>query len=1041
MKHKVFNKMILNLLSFFILSLFVKAEVGAQDLKTVRGRVTDISNNEPLPGVNVVIQNTTKGTITNPDGEYTISAQEGDVLVFSYIGYVNEEIPYTGQSTIDIQLVPDITTLDEIVVVGYGTQRKEDLTGAIARVDLGNADERPNTDVLQALRGNTSGVYVTTGSRAGESGNIVIRGVTTFFGSSDPLIILDGVPYQGQMSDLNMNDIESIDVLKDASSAAIYGSRATNGVILVTTKRGESEKPTISFNSYYGIHQYGKKLNVCGPERYFEKKQDYLSLILRMDVPDSIVLSTRFEPFERENYQNGIVLDPYDAITNDDASIQNYDLSISGTSERSSYFMSTSYTNDKGLIKGDDFKRLTARVNLETEVTEWLKLGVNTSLTHSDRSGGAVDFDGALRLSPFSQLRDTTGALRLYPYGSYVENPLYTLNVDDLDKSDNRSIMAYSVLDLPFIKGLSYRINYSNNYLVDHRSYYYGRDTEIGQDLGGVGERVVSETNYWLLENILNYKTEIGRNHSLSFTAMYGAEQTDYTYNALTGSGFTTDGMSYNGLSSGNSTIPLTRAAEESLVSALGRINYKLLNRYLFTATIRRDGSSKFGKNNKFAYFPSVAVGWVLSQESFIKNIKAVDFLKLRFSFGKNGYNGIPPYRTQPKMYTRRYEYANGNDQAAIFSSMWNQENYPSELQNENLRWESTLASNIGIDFALFNNRFSGTIEYYKGRTYDILMNRPVPIVSGFNTSFQNIGETENSGIEITLNTVNIKLSDFEWKSTLTYFNNNNVVTSLLPNEDLLTPDNPRTEYALQVGYPVFAYYDYVKDGIVQEDEIYMDGGPLWAPGSYRLEDLTGDSAVTVDDRQYIGTTQPDFMAGIQNTITYKNISLSFLVNIVIGGIIRNERINFYQDANIGVLPDRTNTLDMDWWMPDNPDAKYPRLTYTNPFNVGEYDSRSFGRLQDVTLSYRLPLKWTNSLKMSNAKIYLSGKNLITIDDDFHDWDPENQNVSVWANTNRVEQDGRGDVPWLPDQAQQVHGGRSGFPLPRTIVMGINVSF
>ncbi len=1039
MKFTNIKSKILFLLSLMAVFTIPVSMVNAQNMNTVSGTVTDLSNNDPLPGVNVVVKNTTQGTITNPEGKYTINVQEGEVLVFSFIGFANKEVPYTGQTNIDIQLVPEITSLDEIVVVGYGSQRKEDLTGAISRVDLGNAAERPNTDVLQSLRGNTAGVYVTTGSMAGESGNIIIRGVTTFYGSSEPLIVLDGVPFQGNMSDLNMNDIESIDVLKDASSTAIYGSRATNGVILVTTKRGESGKPTINFNTYYGIHSYGKKLDVNGPDRYFEKKQDYMSLILRTEVPDSIV-PTRFEPFERENYQNGIVLDPYDVITNEDAAIQNYDLSISGSSERSSYFLSTSYTNDMGLIKGDDFKRFTARVNLDTKVTDWLKIGVNTSLTNSDRSGGAADFGGALRLSPYSQIRDSTGALILYPYGNYVENPLYNLNVDDLDISDNRSILAYSVLDIPFIKGLSYRINYSNNYLIDHRSYYYGRDTETGRNLGGTGRRVVSETNYWLLENILKYEIEFGGIHSLNVTAMYGAEHTDYTYNALTGTGFTTDGMSYNGLSTGNSTIPQTRAAEESLLSALGRINYKLLNRYLLTASIRRDGSSKFGKNNKFAYFPSVAVGWLLSQEDFIRNIESIDFLKLRFSYGKNGYNGIPPYRTQPRMYTRRYEYAAGNDQPAIFMSMWNQENYPSELQNENLRWESTVASNFGLDFAFFDNRINGSIEYYIGKTYDILMNRPVPIVSGFGDSFQNIGETKNSGIEITLNTVNINTSDFKWSSTLTYFNNSNEITSLLPDKDLLLPGNPRTEYAMQVGKPLFAYYDYVKDGIVQEDEIYMDGGPLWAPGSYKFKDLNGDSAITIDDRRYIGTTQPDFMAGIQNTVTYKDFSLSFLVNIVIGGIIRNDRIKFYQDANIGVRPDRTNTLDMDWWMPDNPDAKFPRLTYTNPLNVGEYDSRSFGRLQDVTLSYNLPLKWTNKLKMTSAKIYLSGKNLITIDDNFHDWDPENQNVSIWASS-RVENDGRGDVPWLPDQAQQVHGGRSGFPVPRTVVMGINISF
>ncbi len=1037
-KDEYFKK--LKFLSALFLTLLISSQVFAQEIK-ISGVVISGVDGYPVPGVNIYIKGTSEGTISDLEGNYSIEVpNEESILVFSSVGLKNREIQVGDKTTINVTLNEDVKGLEEVIVVGYGTQKKEDLTGAVARVDLSNASERPNTDVLQALRGNTAGVHVSTGTRAGESAKITIRGITTFYGSNEPLIVLDGVPFNGSMSDLNMNDIGSIDVLKDASSAAIYGSRATNGVILVTTKKGKSEKPTISFNTYFGIHQYSKKIKYCGPDRYFKKKKDYITLFLRGEVPtDSVVLS-QFESKERDNYYAGNVIDPYDIFSRDDASVQSYDVSISGKSNRTNYYLSTSYIQDKGLLKGDDFKRFTARINLETKITDWLKLGVNYSRSHNDRSGGVVNFGSAFKLSPYSSLYDSIGNLERYPYGYNTTNPLYTLNVDDLDESDNRFLLGYASITVPFIEGLNFKINYSNNNLIDHRSYYYGRDTDRGLDVGGTGRNIITETSYWLLENIASFKRSFNKNHFLELTAMYGAENKEYVFNALQGTEFTTDAMSYHGLSTGNILVPQSRAADESMISYMARLNYKLFNRYLFTATIRRDGSSKFGKSNKFANFPSIALGWILTEEKFLKDIKGLDLLKIRYSYGKNGYNGIPPYRTQNHMYTRYYEYADGTNVPAIFGSASQPyEQYPAELQNENLKWETTVASNIGINFELLNRRLTGSVEFYQGKTYDILMNRPVPVMTGFERSFQNIGETKNSGYEITLNTLNYQKYNIQWSSTLTYFKNNNEVVSLLPDQEQILADNPDVDYSFIVGKPLFAYYDYVKDGIVQEDEIYMDGGKRWAPGSYRLRDLNGDSAITAEDRKYIGTTQPDFMASFENTVSYKKFTLSFSINMVIGGIIRNQRLHFYEYK--GNKPFRHNIPDVDWWSPDNPDAKFPSLRYSNPYSVGEYENRSFGRLQDITLTYQLPHTILDKLKIKNAKIYVSGKNLVTITDDFHDWDPESRNLSAWANVSQVEQDGSGSVPWETNQEIQVQGGRGGFPLPRTIITGINFSF
>ncbi|MFW5872708.1 MAG: SusC/RagA family TonB-linked outer membrane protein [bacterium] len=1027
-KHRLLK--FINVGGIIVLLTFLCTSAFGQS-KDVSGTVTDLNTGETLPGVNVVVKGTTKGTITDFDGKFKLNVNNSDILVFSFMGYISEEILVEEKTDFNVQLVPDLEKLDEVVIVdvGYGTARKEDLTGAITRVDVSNMSEQPTTDASQALRGTAAGVHMSTGSRAGETGEISIRGLTTISGDNSPLIVLDGVPFQGTMADINMNDISSIDILKDGSSAAVYGSRASNGVILLTTKKGTSEKPLINFNTSYGLHSYNHKIKYMEPEDYIQKQIDYYAL-RGLEFDRETVVQGGLYPFEGQLYQQGKSIDPYDVITADNASVQNYDLSVAGKSDKTNFYISGSYIKDKGLIKGDEFSRITARANIETEIVDWLKIGTQSNLAQTDRSGAPVDFNAALQMSPYSQMYDSTGNLRDFPYGnSEFGNPLETLLARDLEVSTSLFALGYAKVDFPFIKGLNYRVNLSYNLVNSDRSFYYGRDTRRGDKEEGEGEKRLFEKNYILFDNILSYNREIARNHDISATLLYSVEKNRVENHTMTGKRFPDDATYYEAIYRATSAGFYNTPAENTLLSYMGRLNYKFMDKYLVTATMRRDGASQFGPKNKFAYFPSIALGWVLHKENFMQNVAFVDFLKLRVSYGRNGYNGLAPYATQQEMYSRFYIYGNQvREQMYFLSAATPYDQYPSKMPNYALKWETTLAKNIGIDYSIFKGKIGGTIELYDMETFDILLDRDLMLLTGFETTKINSGRTSNRGIEITLNTKNIEQSNFTWESTVTFFKNYNELLSLTgedsdgdgKDDDIIGDPTDPTSYSYLIGKPLFAYYDYVTDGIVQEGEVYMDGGPQWTAGSYKFKDLNGDGAITKEDRTYIGTGQPDFMAGLNNSFTYENFTLSFFINMVIGGIIPNPKLNMGE----ALYPRKQNILDLDYWTPENPDAKYPRLDYTNSRNVLIYDDKSFARLQNITFSYKLPEKWMDKTFIGSAKVYLSGNNVFTFTKNYHDWDPESSQVAAWAQTDRAESSSKG-----------------GYPVPRTIIGGFNISF
>jgi len=906
-----------------------------------------------------------------------------------------QEVAVGAQTNINVALETDMEQLQEVVVVGYGEQEFRDLTGAISGVKIEEQENLPNTNLIQAMRGTMAGVNVTDNGRPGSSGNILVRGQNSIGANNDPLIILDGAIFNGNFADINQNDVASIDVLKDASATAIYGARAANGVILITTKRGTSTKPTFSFNTYTGFQAYGRRPDQMNGDQYVQKQLDYYEYVGQPVNPNNPI--SYLQPDEIPNFEAGRTIDPWEQIKQD-APIYNVELSVSGKSEKTNYFISGAYTNQKGLIANDNFERISARVNLDNKVTDWFTLGLNASFTQRDESGIEADILNAGRLSPFGDMFLDDGSINFFPQtDQLIPNPLMRTNIQNEDISQNLFSNAYAIVDFPFLEGLSYRLNFSNQFDWG-RDYRFQDDrTFDGQRNNGIGRRTEAAEQYMLIENILNYDRIFG-DHSIGVTLLFSNDETTQRATLTQDQGFVNTALGFNSIGLGSQPQISISETEFRRVSYMGRLNYKFRNRYMVTLTARRDGYSGFGADNKFGLFPSVALGWLLSEEGFMKDISSIDFLKLRASFGSNGNQAIAPYQSISRMEELFYVF--GSTSRVGFT--------PSTIANSALGWETSNSLNIGLDFSFLNERLSGAIEFYNTNTEDLLLRREIPIMTGFASIFDNIGATRNTGVEITLNTMNINKSDFQWSSSFVFSRNVNEITGLYGSDvdgDGIEDDDLQNGWF--IGHPIDAIFDYELDGIVQAGDPVLDAN-LFQPGYYNIVDQNDDGTITPgEDRTILGQRQPDFRFGINNTFRYKNFTLSTFINSMVGGMIFNPNLDFS-----GTFPDRANQLALDYWTPQNTGAEFPSIGYPNPFDHGIYDSRTFVRLQDVNLSYNLPEGALNKLGMSSASVYVSGKNLITLTD-FHGWDPENGNAFFVAD----------------------------FPMPRIFTLGVNGRF
>ncbi|CAM4138308.1 TonB-linked outer membrane protein, SusC/RagA family [Pedobacter westerhofensis] len=953
-------------LAYLPINHFTFQQPALQQIE-VKGKVTD-AKGAAIPGVSVKVKDTSIASVTDVNGEYRIRVANTQVkLLFSYTGFVTQEKDLTNGTSLNIVLTEDNKNLTEVVVVGYGQQRKATVTGAIARANLESFRDAPNTNIGQSLQGAVAGLNVGPVTEAGNTPTIRVRGQNTLGGNQNALIILDGIQYNGNLSAINPDDIESIDVLKDASSTAVYGAQAANGVLLVTSRKGKGE-PRINFTTSYATQTPTADL------RPMTRAED-LEYIKALDFTKSYTNPAYVQPdivvIADGGIKNANGLLPndfnwYDAGTNR-GSIKDYGLSISGASEKINYLISGNYTNQSGYIINDQFKRKSARVNLESKVTDWLTVGVQTFAAFNNEDGAQPDRTTLFRTSPLLVPYDASGNLIVQPYSTSQDiNPFSTSDIDNFDRHNFYFANLYSQVKIPFIDGLSYRINFGNNGRTDN---LYIANPYGASQTGSVSKAVEQYYDY-TLDNILTYNKKINK-HGITGTLLYGAiERRDETTQA-NATGFTRLTLGYNNIGLGTVQTVTSGGYRESLNYQMARVNYTYDDKYIFTGTVRRDGFSAFSENNKFAVFPSASLGWIVTDEPFFK-IPAIQYLKIRAGYGISG-NQVQRYRSLDQVRASGYTYIFGDGNSnTLFGQRL------SNLGNPNLRWEKTREVNIGADFTLFKGRLSGALDVYSRKTKDLLFNVNIPNVTGFETITSNIGAVSNKGIELTLTSTNISSGGFKWNTTFNFSRNVNKITELLGNGDLVNSN-------LFIGHSINSFYDYRYNGIYGLNETIPTG---YYPGTRRVLDNNGDGVINTADRVIVGSSDPAFRFSVLNSFEYKNFTFSFFINSIQGGsdgyLGDNSLSLILNDNNIRY----NNIAGIDWWSPSNPNGEYPRSQVSPTINPRYFRSRSFVRLQDITLSYKFPQQMLKSVHMKNLSVFASGKNLYTWTD-WKGWDPE----------------------------------------------------
>ncbi|WP_224998649.1 TonB-dependent receptor [Cesiribacter sp. SM1] len=955
---------------------------------TVSGTVTDGTSGETLPGVNILVKSTGTGTVTDMDGRYKIEATGPEaILVYSFVGYVSKEVMVGSQQTINVQLQPDLEQLDEVVVVGYGTQKRSDITGSVASVPKDRLSSLPVTDMTQAIQGTTAGLNITQGSSVpGSSGGMQIRGLNSINARTSPFIVVDGTPFFGEINDLNANDIESIEILKDASATAIYGTRGSNGVVLVTTKRGKSGKPRISYNGYYGVEGLSNILEPASAESYVQKYEDYM--IARGLTQTQVLPNT----YEVDNYNAGLTTDWLDAATQT-GKITEHNLSISGGTDNLQYYVTGGYLNQDGVVKGYQFQRASVRSNLDATFTSFLKAGTSLYFADHNSDGGRANLLNATAMSPYGQVYDEQGNYLIHPMFPELlfANPLLGLATERLDRRKLITANAYAEVTPGFLKGLTYRMNASTTYEIGRQSGYTGR---AANNMAGEGYANNNETRNWVIENILMFNREFGK-HRIDFTGLYSAQKSNYFSSGATANQFVNDELDYYDLGAGQTGTVSSYSDRTALLSQMGRINYSYDSRYLLTLTARRDGYSAFGVNtNKYGVFPSVALGWNIANEGFLSNSRFVNDLKLRASYGQTGNQAIDPTQTATKARAVRIPFGGESFIGVLADNMG----------NANLNWETTTTANLGVDFGFLRNRINGTLEVYRSRTEDILLRRSIPNITGYSVVWDNLGELQNKGIELTLNTINIDAGKFRWETNLNFTSFKNEILELYGDGQ----DDVGNRWF--IGESLGIIYDYNWQGVWQDgDDIPSTLNAK--PGDLKFQDLNEDGVINSEDRMILGSTLPKWYGGLTNTLHYGNFHLSVFLQTSQGSLKGNPDIFYGDEAGRRNIP-----AAVGYWTPENRSNEWPSLDYRNTIGYGFPRENSYLRIKDVRLSYTVPASLLNRFSMQGLTVYATGRNLHTFTN-WIGWDPESNQVS------------RGSEGW-----------NNNYPLVRTISFGLNLT-
>ncbi len=982
-----------------ILFLFAGMNLIYAQGKNVTGKITD-ENNSPLPGVSVVIKGTTTGTVTNADGNFNINVNEDAVLSFSFVGMKPQEISVARKSVINVMLEQETVGIGEIVAIGYGTQKKNAVTGSVAVAKLDVYRDVPVNNILESVKGTIAGLNVGATNIAGAEAGISIRGQNSPTAGTSPLIVVDGAIFRGTVSDIAPSDIENFTVLKDASAAAVYGSRSANGVILIETKKGTgiSGKPKFEVITSYGISNELEPLKIYDGPGYIQRL-----LEIRADnglEADPAKVSQYLQLEEQKNYEattdhKPTLEDPYGLFSQMGNSF-NSTVSVSNSTEKTSYYISGNLIKQNGVIINDEFKHFSGRVNISSNLTDWFTLGIKSYYSLRDYSGSTIYGNGTstsgsspTQFSPYATLKDADGKYLQFPQTTTsFNNPFWQIATDDVDLRNNLNGIVSAVVKVPWVKGLSYNLNWSHTLNWNERNYFNDKNTLDGISKNGMGSRAYSRSYTSLLDNLIKYNNTFNEKHNVDVTLLYSTEQYVYESVSAYAEGFDSDLGTYK-LENGKIQTVDTGGGETQGIGKMARATYTFDNKYSLTGTVRQDGYSAFSKNKKWGTFPSVGVNWNISRESFMNNVGTINNLALRASYGANGNQSISQYSTLAKMASSKYLFY--GDPSYSFTQ------YVSTLSNDDLGWESTTGLNLGIDFSILDKRLSGSIDGYKTKTNDLMFTLPLPAASGKSSITSNIGEIQNRGLELNLSSKNIDKADFKWNSEFAFsINRNKVVTILGEDKDGDGKEDDLISAGYFIGKSLGTIYTYKVIGMWQQEDV--DNGTIMTgmkPGTYKLEDLPDadgnvDGKITSDlDRQFLGNSKENFRWSFTNTFKYKDLSLLVYLYSIWGG---NDY--FLSGGNTPYNDGYANRGDLnhpiyDYWTPDNTDAMFPRPNYASvPYRGVKYFDRSFIKLQKMAVTYDFT-KLVKPWGINGLNCTLSADNLFTYAPHWVGLDPE----------------------------------------------------
>ncbi|MRG48005.1 SusC/RagA family TonB-linked outer membrane protein [Chitinophaga sp. SYP-B3965] len=973
----------------------------------IKGRVTSEAG-EPLPGASVRLKGSTKGATTDANGEFSFTLPDGTEveLEISMLGYKPISLKPESLTGIKVALKEESTTLENFVVIGYGTAKRKDFTGSVSSVRMENSPmaSLPNLNALESLKGNVTGLSIGATNGAGDQPTMLLRGKNSISGDNNPLIVLDGTVFLGSLGDINPNDIASFDILKDATSAAAYGSRSANGVIAITTKKGRSGKPSISFNTSTGLQTWQRMPVMM-------KGEEWLSVVNARNKYTAGSINW-LKPGEVANRDAGKEINWLDESTRTGL-IQSYQASVSGATSNVNYYLSSSFDQNKSIVQGDDFKRISVLAKLNANITSWLEVGVDGGFSRRDYSGVAANLGEAQVMSPYGVMfRDDKGNLEKYPYTQSAVNPLWGVNDGTRDNKDIRNnyrLNSHLLLKAPWVKGLTYRLNYllnqdrnqsgdftyESNFIAEGEGIARYSPAAIQGFLSRANGVINNNSTYsYVVDNILNYKQDFGK-HSIDATLVATRDYQRFEMVRGIGSDFAANGNTALGMYGlHKATVQKvdlengdTKPYERANIGYLGRLSYSYNDKYFFTGSYRRDGASVFGANNKWANFSAAGVAWRISNEGFMKGIKQLNSLKLKLSWGQNGNQGIAPYGTLSTIANSnsggvRYQFTNTG--SAIQYGL-----FQNALGNSSLGWEKTAAWNAGFESAWLDERLFVDVDLYSSQTTDQIFTRSIPVMTGFKNMKTSMGQVDNKGIEVTVRSVNVRKSNWGWNTSLTFWKNQNRVVSLY-GDDLNKDGKEDDDLAnnLFIGYPLDPIFGYEQIGIVQADDAEYIALTGAAPGAPKYRDIDKQPGITAADRKILGNQNENFRMSISNNFNYKNFDLYVMVSGTFGGNGYFLRDNQAAYLTSGTARFNDNMTSKPYWTPENKSNVYPSAYFAGDGRFMGLQSRGFVKVQDVVLSYKVNAGLLRSLHVNAAKFFLSAKNLATFTD-WHGGDPE----------------------------------------------------